>query len=89
MILFYNYKYIIADIDNGGDFNAGRHIRQLSMTLGSVLGIPTRNIERLFTTPMSWFSASGTFTYKSATGQRVDVNQELATAVKKSRRKTN
>ena len=56
-------------------------IRQFSLTMGALLGIPTRNIERLFTTPMSWFSPSGSFTYKAATGQRVDVNQELKEAV--------
>jgi len=73
--------YLITDISNGGDFNAWRHIRQFSLTMGALLGIPTRNIERLFTTPMSWISPSGSFTYKAATGQRVDVNQELKEAV--------
>ena len=79
--LFLQMNYLISDIANGGDFNAGRHIRQFSISLGSILGIPVRNIERLFTTPMSWFSQSSSFTYKSATGQRVDVNQELTNAV--------
>lgn len=74
-------SYLITDIANGGDFNAGRHIRQFALSMGSALGIPARNIERLFTTPMSWFSEVGTFKYKSATGQRVDVNQELTNAV--------
>ncbi len=79
--LFLQMNYLITDIVNGGDFNAGRHIRQFSISLGSILGIPVRNIERLFTTPMSWFSQSSSFTYKSATGQRVDVNQELTDAI--------
>ncbi|HPW96357.1 MAG TPA: hypothetical protein PK557_05250 [Paludibacteraceae bacterium] len=79
--LFLQMNYLISDIANGGDFNAGRHIRQFSISLGSILGIPARNIERLFTTPMSWFSQSSSFTYKSATGQRVDVNQELTNAI--------
>jgi|LSQX01.1.fsa_nt_gb hypothetical protein len=79
--LFLQMNYLISDIVNGGDFNAGRHIRQFSISLGSILGIPVRNIERLFTTPMSWFSQSSSFTYKSATGQRVDVNQELTNAI--------
>jgi hypothetical protein len=74
-------NYLITDISNGGDFKAWRHIRQFSLTMGALLGIPTRNIERLFTTPMSWFSPSGSFTYKAATGQRVNVNQELKEAV--------
>lgn len=72
---------IITDMTNGGDFNYGKHIRKVSIHLGQMLGIPTRQIERLFTTPSNYFMKGANYTYRDITGQYT-TNKELTNAIK-------
>lgn len=70
-----------TDIANGGDFNYGKHLRAVAMYLGQSLGIPTRQLERFFTSPASWFAQSWAYNYKSATGQFI-AGSELNNAIR-------
>ncbi|MDD3971344.1 MAG: hypothetical protein PHC31_05445, partial [Clostridia bacterium] len=72
---------ILTDMTNGGDFNYGKHIRKVSIHLGQILGIPTRQIERLFTTPSNYFMKSANYSYRDMTGQYI-TNKELTNAIK-------
>jgi hypothetical protein len=72
---------IINDVSNGGEFNYGKHFRKVSLHLGQILGVPTRQIERLFTTPANYFMKSSNYLYKDITGQRID-SSELRNAIK-------
>jgi hypothetical protein len=69
------------DIANGGDFNYGKHLRAVALYLGQSLGIPTRQLERFFTSPASWFAQSWAYNYKSATGQFI-AGSELNNAIR-------
>ncbi len=72
---------ILTDVTNGGDFNYGKHIRKVSIHLGQILGIPTRQIERLFTTPTRYFMKGTNYAYRDMTGQYT-TNKELTDAIK-------
>ena len=69
------------DVANGGDFNYGKHLRAVALYLGQSLGIPTRQLERFFTSPASWFAQSWSYNYKSATGQFI-AGSELNNAIR-------
>lgn len=72
---------ILTDMTNGGDFDYGKHIRRVSIQLGQILGIPTRQIERLFTTPSNYFMKGANYAYRDMTGQYT-TNKELTDAIK-------
>lgn len=76
-----NVSNMFKDILNGGEFDWGKHIRLVSRDLGSALGIPMRQIERLFTTPTQYLLNDVNYAYKDITGQRLD-SKELNIAVK-------
>lgn len=71
---------MFRDMINGGDFNYGRHFRNLALNLGQITGVPTRQIERWFTTPTKWFLNEANYVYRDITGQKV-TNKELEKAV--------
>lgn len=72
---------LLSDITNGGDFNYGKHFRNISLYLGQIVGLPTRQIERYFTTPANLFMKSANYTYKDMTGQFVG-NKDLNDAIR-------
>lgn len=80
--LFKSVYGLFSDIANGGEFNYGKHTRGFVLHLGQILGMPTRQIERFFTTPANYFMEGALYTYKDATGQRND-GSVLTNAIKK------
>lgn len=79
---------LFVDITNGGDFNSGRHIRNISIYLGQTLGMPTRQIERLFTTPAGLLAPNLEYAYRDITGQKTASNKELEQAIARGDMKT-
>lgn len=73
---------MITDISNGGEFNYLKHIRNFSLHLGQIFGIPTKQIERLFTTPTTYFLKDVNYAYRDSTGQYKNDSQELKNAIK-------
>ena len=72
----------VVDIANGGEFNYLQHIRNFSMQIGKAFGMPTKQIERLFTTPTNYLLKHWNYAYRDATGQRVAPYKELEQAIK-------
>lgn len=79
--LFSNISSLYKDVANGNDFDWGKHLRKSIITIGQLTGIPTKNIERVFTTPTKWFSKSLNYSYRDITGQYIGSN-ELNNAIK-------
>lgn len=66
----------------GGDANWPKHIRQSLLSAGQVIGIPTRSLERIFTTVLLYASEDTHYRYKVLIGSRNRDNIELAKAIK-------
>jgi hypothetical protein len=82
------FRNMIIDATNqDGKFDYLKHIRRIATHLGGLLGVPVRQIERLFTTPTNWVLKDWNYAYRDATGQQVAPNKELANAIKNNNMK--
>lgn len=81
--LLRSFNYLTTAVVNGNDIHMGRTIRSVAMASGRLMGVPTYQLERLFTTPTLYVNESLHYRYHSATGRQTRDNIELKRAIER------
>lgn len=81
--VFVTSHNLIRNLVGGNDINVARTIRNFTMASGRLLGIPTYQLERMFTTPTLYVNESLHYRYHSMIGRQTRDNIELKRAIER------